>query len=407
MSSAGPLHGLNVIEVCDPLGVFAGKLLADMGADVTKVEPPGGDPMRTWEPFLDDIPGPGRSLSWWHYNTNKRSVVLDLTTAVGRARLDTLVAGADVLLHSYRPAETDVAFDFDGLRRRHPRLVSVCITPFGRGVPRETDPANDLIILAGGGPAWNCGYDDHALPPVRGGGNQGYHTASHYAAMSILTALLYRDHSGEGQHIEVNAHAAANVTTEAGSYSWLVAQQTVQRQTGRHAGVNPSMPSQIPCADGRYVNTGIPPRRPDEFNTILQWLRDLGIEDEFHAAPLLEAGAQRERIDLATIASDPEVAAIFGAGREAVNFIASRIPAYDFFAGSQQRGFQVGIIYSPEEAMEDVHFKARGYPVRVEHPELGRTFTYPGAPIRFTASPWSIRRRAPLLGEDNHLLPPG
>lgn len=239
---------------------------------------------------------------------------------------------------------------------------------------------------------------------MRGGGNQGYHTACHYAVMSALVALLERDVSGRGQHIDVNAHAANNVTTEAATYTWLVSQQTVQRQTGRHAAVNPSMPSQIPCADGKYVNSGFPPRRGDDFRRQLQWLEDLGIKEEYEQWPLLEVGATRDRLDLSKIATDEEVAAIFGAGRDCVNFIASRLPAYEFFTQAQERGFQVGIIYSPEEAMEDVHFKARGFPVEVEHPELGRTFTYPGAPYAMEKGKWSIRRRAPLLGEDTEAV---
>ena len=159
------------------------------------------------------------------------------------------------------------------------------------------------------------------------------------------------------------------------------------------------MPSQVACADGRYVNTGIPPRRPDEFKRMHEWLIDLGIVDEFPLTPLLELGAQRERIDLSMIATNPEVAEIFGAGRECVNFVASRIPAAEFFAGAQNRGFQVGIIYAPEEVFADRHFIARGFPTEVEHPELGRSFTYPGAPYQFRGSPWGISRRAPLLGE--------
>ena len=244
-----------------------------------------------------------------------------------------------------------------------------------------------------------CGYDDHSLPPVRGGGGQGYHTGCHYAVMGAMTALLYRDVAGEGQYVDVNMNAAGNVTTEAGSYTWLVAQETVQRQTGRHAGVSPSMPSQVVCADGKIVNTGIPPRRPGDFERIMAWLADLGLSEEFPLTPLLEMGALRERIDLSLIATDPETAAIFGAGRECVNFIASRINAYDFFAGSQERGFQVGIIYSPEEVFQDRHFIARGFPTEVEHPELGRSYTYPGAPYQFRASPWGISRRAPMVGE--------
>jgi crotonobetainyl-CoA:carnitine CoA-transferase CaiB-like acyl-CoA transferase len=133
---------------------------------------------------------------------------------------------------------------------------------------------------------------------------------------------------------------------------------------------------------------------------MLAWLDDLGIKEEFEQWPFLELGAGRERIDLSKISSDPETAEIFGAGRDCVNFIAARLPAYEFFTGAQERGFQVGIIYSPEEAMEDPHFKARGFPVEVEHPEFGRTFTYPGAPYAMQKGKWEIRRRAPLLGED-------
>jgi crotonobetainyl-CoA:carnitine CoA-transferase CaiB-like acyl-CoA transferase len=115
----------------------------------------------------------------------------------------------------------------------------------------------------------------------------------------------------------------------------------------------------------------------------------------------LPRGAPRDSLDLSKLAEDPELTAIFGAGREAQNLIASRLSAYDFFIGSQQRGLPVGIIYAPEEVIEDPHFVERGFPVEVEHPELGRSFVYPGAPYRFERSPWQISRRAPRLGEHN------
>ena len=399
---SGALEGVRVIELCDDLGAFAGKMLADMGADVIKVEPPEGDPTRAYPPFVDDDPNPERSLFFWHYNTSKASITLDLEEAEGQERLRALIAGADIFIESQTPERlAALALDYDALRETNPGLITVSLSAFGRGMPRAEEVSTDLTILAGGGPAWSCGYDDHSLPPVRGGGNQGYHTASHFAVMSALVALLHRDAGGPGQHLDVNAHAAANVTTEAGSYTWLVAQQTVQRQTGRHAGVNPSMPSQIECADGRYVNTGIPPRRPEAFGAVHDWLESLGLIEDFLEAPLLEEGMRRERFDLSMIAQDEELQAIFGAGRAAMNFLASKLTAYEFFTGGQERGFQIGIIYSPEEVLEDPHFVARGFPVEVEHPELGRTVTYPGAPYQFERSPWRIRRRPPLLGEDN------
>ncbi len=276
------------------------------------------------------------------------------------------------------------------------------MTPFGGQGARPGWRATDLTLLAGGGPVWSCGYDVHALPPVRGGGNQGYQTACHYAVMSALTALLVREATGEGQHIDVSAHAACNVTTEMASYHWLVSQGTVQRQTGRHAMEQPSLPTQIECADGRHATTGVPPRTPAEFERLHEWVVELGIEDEYPEAIFLRMGAERDSIDLSQIGNDDEITAIFAAGREALNFIASRVSAYDFFEGAQKRGITVGVIYSPEEAMEDPHFQARGFPVEVDHPELAEKFTYPGAPYRFEKTPWRISRRAPRLGEHAH-----
>ncbi len=398
----GALDGLQVIELCDELGVYTGKMLADMGAEVIKIETPEGDPTRRYPPFVDDVEDPERSLYFWHYNTSKRGVTLNLDSEEGRGLFLDLMHSADMFIESTTPGWlASVGLDWDDLHALNPALIMVSITPFGRSGPRAEEAATDLTILAGGGPAWSCGYDDHTLPPVRGGGNQGYQTAGHFAVMSALVALLHRDAGGGGQHIDVNAHAASNVTTEAGSYTWLVAQDTVQRQTGRHAGVNPSTPSQVQCADGRWVNSGVPPRRPETFAAMHQWMAQLELLGEFPLAPLLEAGAELDQINLAELRTNDALREIFSAGRDALNFVASRVSAFDFFSGAQERGIQVGIIYSPEEVLEDPHFIERGFPTPVEHTALDRTVTYPGAPYRFEKSPWRISRPAPQLGEHN------
>ncbi len=398
----GALSGLRVLELCDEKGVYAGKLLADMGADVVKVEPPGGDPTRRYPPFLNDDEDPERSLWFWHYNTSKRGITLDLAHKRGRELFKQLAVRSDVVLESQPPGRmAEWGVDYGDVKAANPSLIWVAITPFGRELPRSQEAATDLTLLAGGGPAWMNGYDDHSLPPVRGGGNQGYQTGCHYAFMALLVALVYRDVSGEGQFIDVNMHASANVTTESGSHSWLVAQQTVQRQTGRHAAVRPTMPLQIRCADGGYVNTGIPPRRPGEFKAVYDWLESRGLLQQFDAAPVLLAAAAGEEIRLSQINEDEETAAKFAAGRDAVTLIAGSLPAYEFFRDGQERGFQFGIVYAPEEMLEDPHFRARGFPVEVEHPDLGRSYRYPGAPYKFEKSPWRITHSAPRLGEHN------
>ena len=404
--ASGPLSGLRVVELCDEAGELAGKLLGDMGADVVKVEPPEGAHTRGYEPFLGDDPHPERSLYFWHYNTSKRSLALDLARDEGREAFRRLAASADVLVEDQRPGRlAALGLDYADLREGNPGLIHAAITSFGRDDPRSLEPFTDLTILAGGGPAWSCGYDDHSLPPVRGGGGQGFQTGCHWALISILTALLHRDGGGAGQFIDVSMHAASNVTTEAGSYQWLVANATVQRQTGRHAAPAPSIPTQREAADGRWINTGFFPRYPEQFKTVIAWMRELDLLDEFEEAPLLEVAAGYGRmLDFGRIAEGGEEAALLAAGREAMNLLAARLPAYDFFEGAQERGFQVGIIYAPEEVIADPHFVARGFPTEVEHPELGRSFTYPGAPWRFGASPWAISRRPPLIGEHNDEL---
>lgn len=397
------LTGIQVIELASDKVAFAGKLLGDMGADVILVEPPGGDPSRSYPPFVDDEPGADRSLHFLHYNTSKRGITLDLDREEDRERFRALIAGADILLESEPVTRLSaLAIDYDDLKQLNPGLIHVAVTPYGRAEPLSDLPCTDLTLMAAGGPPWSCGYDDHALPPVRGWGFQGYQTGCHFAVMSILTALLHRHGAGAGQFIDVSITAALNVTTEAASFSWLVAEQTVQRQTGRHAAVEPTGETQMKCADGRYVNTGVPPRFPHEFARLYAWLMETGLTEQFPEAVFLEMGANWEgAFDLSLIGTDDTITAIFMAGREALQLIATNVSAYEFFTGCQNAGLSVGVIYSPEEAFEDEHFKARGFRIDVEHEDLGRTLTYPGAPYRLPASPWTISRRAPRLGEHN------
>ena len=398
MSSPQLLDGLRVVEIASELAAFAGKLLGDMGADVIVVEPPEGHATRSFEPFLNDDPGAERSLWWWHYNASKRGVTIDLDRDAATFRR--LVATADIVVEAEPPGRLEaLGLDHSDLRAERPELIWLSVTPFGRNMPRAHDVTVDLTLLAEGGPMWSCGYDDHTLPPVRGGGNQGYQTASIWAVMAALTAVLHRDLSGAGQHVDVNAHAAQNVTTETATYSWLVARETVQRQTGRHAAAQPTMPNLAVSADGKQVHTGLPPRTAKQFEALVGWIDELGLSDDLPVA-LLEGIEDAETL-FARLGDDPMAGAVWAAAREAVQHIASRLPADDFFTGAQQRGLSVGVVWSPEEVMSDPHFVARGFPVDVMHEDLQRSYTYPGAPFLASRSPVGIQRRAPHIGEHN------
>lgn len=398
--TTGPLVGFTVVELASELTAFAGKLLGDLGARVVLVEPPGGSPLRQWEPFVDDVADPERSLWWWNYQTSKAGVTADLETDAGRDRFAALVAAADAVLEA-EPVGRLAALRIDSasIRREHPRLTWVSMTSHGPDDPRSALPSTDLTLLAEAGPVWCCGYDDHRLPPVRGGGGQAAHTAGHWAVMSLLVALVERERHGAGQHIDVNAYAASNVTTEFATYGYLVAGQTAQRQTGRHAAPQPSLPTQAATADGRWVNTGVPPRSGREFALLIGWLEELGLAEEFDELGVLRLGTDLGPIGVFEITEDPLVGEIFQAGRDAQAFIASHLTAYEFFVGSQRLGMPAGVVNSPEEVLTDPHFVARGWPVQLEHPELGRPVTYPGAGIRFTGTPTGARRRAPAVGE--------
>ncbi len=393
------LAGIRIIELPGESTAFAGKLLADMGADAIVVEPPGGAEARSYPPFQGDERGLERSLHWWHFYTSRRGITLDLATDEGREVLLELIAGADVLLTGGDGVQLPAGLDAETIATANPKLVHAAISGFGQASARKSDPVTDLTILAGSGVVWSCGYDDHELPPIRGGGFQGFNTASHYAVLAVLTALLYREGSGEGQFIDVSQHAAANITTEMASYTWLVEQGTVQRQTGRHAMTVSTAETQAQTADGRYVNTGVLPRTPREFKGLLDWVDELSLRDEFPEAVFLEMAAERDSLDRSRMAEDEEIVAMFMAARDAMGLIASRLSAKEFFLGAQRAGIPAGAVYSPEEAFEDEHFVARGFQQTLEHPESGERILYPGAPYRFEKSPWTLSRRAPLLGE--------
>ena len=400
------LTGTRIVEIASERLAYAGKLMGDMGAEVILVEGPGGDPSRDHPPFMEEAASEQESLYWWHYNTSKRAVVLDLERPAAREAFKKLIETADMLIESEAPGRlASLGLDYDELSKLKPDLIHVSMTPFGRETSRKDEPVVDLTILAGGGPVWSCGYDDHSIPPIRGGGNQGYQTGCHYAVLSALTAIFHHGVTGEGQFVDVSMHAAANITTEMSSYFYLIAGETVIRQTGRYAMPMMTMPVQIRCKDGRYATTGMPPRSPKGFGDLYDWLGEMGLVSELPEALFLDKARHRESIGFADIGVDDEVTAIYSAAREAIALICQNSTADDFFNGAQALGITVGAILSPEEVYENPHFVARGYQVEVDHPELGRSVRYPGAPYQLPASPWRISRRAPRLGEhDEEIL---
>jgi benzylsuccinate CoA-transferase BbsE subunit len=223
--------------------------------------------------------------------------------------------------------------------------------------------------------------------------------AGSFAVATALTALLWRTASGRGQYVDVSVDAALNVTNELGTTQYLTDGGTVQRQTGRHAMVGPSAPTQMEAADGHHVVLGFPPRAAKDYAAIVEWLDRVGLRDSFPDIVLLELGVERGGVAVVELASNPLAQEIWNAARDAMVLLAERLPAYDFFLGCQRRGLVAGFVASPEEAVTDPHLAAREFATAVTDPHTGRAETHPGAPYRFSRTPWHISGPAPRVGE--------
>ena len=388
----GPLEGLRILELADEKGQFCGKLLGDLGADVIKIEPLGGEPCRYVGPFLDDMPHPERSLSFWYYNTSKRGITLDLASADGRRIFARLAATADVILETFRPGHlTALGFDYASLQADNPGLIMCALTPFGQTGPWRDYATTDLLHMAAGGEMASCGYDAADVPdapPIAPGGGNAWHTGCHYACMAIMAALVYRTISGQGQYIDASIHEACALTTEAAVANYVYRGETLLRQTGRHHAAAATNRTQFRAKDGNYVTAlltgGLNPRN---VRNLAELMNSFGM-----AGDLMDARYQ----DPAVIAAN----ASHIIDNLLANFIAS-LPAEEVYHAAQERGFTWGAVRVPEALLDDAHLHDRSFWKQVEHAELGRSFTYPGEAAIYNGSPWRISRRAPLIGEHN------
>jgi crotonobetainyl-CoA:carnitine CoA-transferase CaiB-like acyl-CoA transferase len=388
----GPLAGLRVLELADEKGQFCGKLLGDLGADVIKIEPPGGEATRRVGPFLDDLPHPERSLSFWYYNTSKRGITLNLETADGRQLFRRLAATADVILETFPPGFlAALGLGYEDLRAQHPELIMCSLTPFGQSGPWRDYQTSDLLHMAAGGQMASCGYDEADVPgdpPIAPGGGNAWHMGCHFAYMAIMAALVSRTVTGRGQYIDASIHEACALTTEAAIANYIYRGEVVRRHTGRHHAPGPTPRTQFRSQDGKYITALVSGRLNPRY---VKELADL-LDSYGMAADLKDPKYQDSEVIEAN--KDYIIEELVA------NFIAS-LPAEEVYHAAQSRGFTWGAVRAPEELLDDPHLHDRGFWKQVEHPELGRSFVYPGEAALYNGSPWRISRRAPLIGEHN------
>src|ERR1700731_480881 len=235
------LSPYRVLDLTTERGLLCGQMLADLGADVIKVEPPGGSSARNIGPFYKDVPHPDRSLYWWAYNRNKRAITLDLERDPGRDLLLRLVERADFVIESHNPGYLPQHnLGFDDLAKINPALIYVSITPFGQDGPKASYADSDLIIMAAGGPHLLAGAADR--PPVRLCVPQAYLHASADAAVAALAAHHERTRSGLGQHIDVAAVQSVAMATQ----SYILAAPVGSTEMRRISGGVKMGPIEIP-----------------------------------------------------------------------------------------------------------------------------------------------------------------
>src|SRR5580700_2906469 len=292
MGNAGPgmLAGLRVIEIADERAEYAGLLLAGLGAEVIKIEPPEGNATRRIGPFFEDRPGLERSLFFWHYNRNNKSVVLDLGEGRGREDLLRLLGGADILLDASCGAlNTVLDLDSAALNAQFPSLVTARMTPFGDDGPWQDFKSSDLIHLALGGVMMNCGYDpnpklEYDTPPIAPQVWHAYHIAGEQLATGIIAALISRHRNGQGQDVSVAVHEAVAKNPELDIMHWVMRRVPLWRLTCRHALETPNhSPSIMHTKDGRwYISHGMGAR---DLKALVPLLSKYGMQADLQPPP--------------------------------------------------------------------------------------------------------------------------
>jgi len=373
-----PLDDVRVIDLTHyTIGPFTTRVLADYGADVVKIERPGGDPARLLPPFPKDEPHPERSGTFLALNTAKRSVVLNLKHEEGRRLLLDLVRGAQVVVENFKPGTLErLGLGYETLREVNPAIVLTSISNFGQTGPYRDWEGTDLTLYGMGGAMIAQGDPEHS--PLKTGGRAPGYQVGYSAALATAVGLLAAERRGTGEHLDISAFEALAHSID-GRLGRILGYQHNGRVVGRTGGGLGVGSGTYPCADGYVLITSGPTRLP-------LTLRMIGRED------LLE---------------QPEWATIEARAHP------DRIPEFDAYllpwtlehtkdeirAACQRFGVLGGPLNTTADLLVDANFVARGFFQTIDHPETG-ALTYPGYQARIhTEPPLPARKRAPLLGE--------
>ena len=381
-----------VLDLTDERGLLCGKILADLGADVVQIEPPGGCSARQVGPFYGDDPTPDKSLYWWAYSANKRGITLNLEHTDGRALLEKLAFSADFVIESFDPGYLDgLGIGFSRLSELNASVVMVSITAFGQDGPYADYQATDITGMALGGFMHLTGDPDR--PPLRPSFPHFYLHGSAAGAAAAMLAHTHRALTGEGQYVDVSCQQAVARTLAHAPQIWdiegaILQRMGVYRQTSGENRVRINWP----CADG-YVNYMLQGGNVSaSTRALFQWME----EDGFDVSDL-------QAFDWETM----------GYGRITPEVMDTVVgPMGDFFLRhtreeltqeSLTRRILLFPVATPADLRQHPQLEARQYFTPMEHPELNTSIHYPGAFIKGGDGKAlaSLRLRAPLVGEHN------
>ena len=388
-----PLTPYRVLDLTSELGWLCGRILADLGADVVKVEPPGGDPGRLRPPLIEGPTGVVAGCAWLSYNAGKRGISLDIESETGRNQLRRLVAESDFVLEGYQPGRlASLGLGWEDLRALNPRLVMVSITPYGQTGPLALEPASDLELLAAGGAIWLAGDEDR--PPVRIGHPQAGCWTSAHAAMGALIAHHHRQLTGLGQHVDVSAQAAILPMLVQAPNFWEMLGVNPNRHgpflTGRNSH-GASLRNIWPCRDG-YITFAIygGPAGRNSNRQLAAWMDERGM------APPEVTAIDWEVFDVTT-ASPQQLMML----ESAMGPFFLSLTKHEFLDGAVARRLLGQLVATAEDIADDAQLSARGVWQEVDDPGLGLTLRYPTGVFRFDGVPDRLARPAPRLGEHN------
>ena len=370
--SPSVLAGIRVLDLAGLAGQYAGRLLADLGAEVIKIEPPGGDPVRFLPPFAGDQPGPDRGLRWLAYNSNKSSVVIDIETDNGRQQLLDMAQSADVLLDSFNPGHLDsIGLANDALAEANPRLITVSVTPFGESGPYAGYAGSDLHAIAMSGLTTIQGDDEQ--PPAAAPLDQAYILANTHAAHGVFYALMARRKTNKGQHVEVSMQEVlANIFYQVIRYS---ATSEIGERIGASGNLAPY--NIYRCKDG-WVSLAV--LLAPQARVFFDWMGEPALQDEFWYPLINRQGENMQFIDAL------------------VRPFIEQFTVAEFVEEAQSRRLAAAPVNRPGDFADNVQFAERDYFTTVEHPEIGE-YPLPGPPFRMSETPIAPPKPAPLLNE--------